>query len=220
MEITFENIKNNEKIRAFIKEAYNSLKAIGYTEHGFAHVGLVADRAAYVLRTLGYDERDVELAKIASFMHDIGNIVNRRDHAQSGAIIAFRLLDNLGMEANELAKVVTAIGNHDEGTGGAVNPIAAALILGDKTDVRRTRVSETDKTKFDEHDRVNYSVISSELKFNEGRTQLILSLEVDTEISTVMDYFEIFLERMIMCKKASKRLGVTFALIVNGQKIG
>ncbi len=217
--ITFESIKSNEKIKAFIKEAYNSLKSIGYTEHGFAHVGLVAERAGYVLRELGYSERDVELAKIASYMHDIGNIVNRQDHAQSGAVIAFRLLDNLGMEASELAKVVTAIGNHDESTGGAVNPIASALILGDKTDVRRTRVSETDKAKFDEHDRVNYSVIKSDLKFNESKTELILFLEVDTEISSVMDYFEIFLERMVMCKKASKYLGVTFALIVNGQKI-
>ena len=218
--ITFEDIKSNERINAFIKEAYNSLKAIGYTEHGFAHVCLVAERAGYILELLGYDKRDVELAKIASYMHDIGNIVNRHDHAQSGAIIAFRMLDNMGMDADELAKVVTAIGNHDEGTGGAVNPIAAALILGDKTDVRRSRVSETDKSKFDEHDRVNYSVIKSDLKLNEGRTQLILTLEIDTSISSVMDYFEIFLERMIMCKKASKHLGVTFALIVNGQRIG
>lgn len=217
--ITFEEIKNNEKIKAFIKEAYNSLRAIGYTEHGFAHVGLVADRASYILKELGFSERDVELVKIASYMHDIGNIVNRRDHAQSGAIIAFRLLDNMGMEADELAKIVTAIGNHDEGTGGAVNPIASALILGDKTDVRRSRVSETDKSKFDEHDRVNYSVIKSDLKFNESKTELILTLDVDTSISSVMDYFEIFLERMVMCKKASKHLGVTFALIVNGQKI-
>ena len=217
--ITFEEIKNNEKIKAFIKEAYNSLRAIGYTEHGFAHVGLVADRASYILKELGFSERDVELVKIASYMHDIGNIVNRRDHAQSGAIIAFRLLDNMGMEADELSKIVTAIGNHDEGTGGAVNPIASALILGDKTDVRRSRVSETDKAKFDEHDRVNYSVIKSDIKFNESKTELILTLEVDTSISSVMDYFEIFLERMIMCKKASKHLGVTFALIVNGQKI-
>lgn len=217
--ITFEEIRGNEKIRAFIKEAYNSLKAIGYTEHGFAHVGLVAERAGYVLKELGYTDRDIELCKIAAFMHDIGNIVNRRDHAQSGAIIAFRLLDNMGMDADEIAKVVTAIGNHDEGTGGAVNPIAAALILGDKTDVRRSRVSETDQTRFDVHDTVNYSVISSELAFNKSKTELTLSLEIDTDISSVMDYFEIFLERMVMCKKASAYLGVTFALTVNGQKI-
>ncbi|MBO5357459.1 MAG: HD domain-containing protein [Clostridia bacterium] len=217
--ITFEDIKNNEKIKAFIKEAYNSLRAIGFTEHGYAHVGLVAERASYILRELGYSERDIELAKIASYMHDIGNIVNRKDHAQSGAIIAFRLLDNMGMEADELAKIVTAIGNHDESTGGAVNPIASALILGDKTDVRRSRVSETDKAKFDVHDRVNYSVIKSDIKFNESKTELALYLDVDTSISSVMDYFEIFLERMVMCKKASQHLGVTFALIVNGQKL-
>lgn len=217
--ITFEEIKSNEKIKAFIKEAYHNLKEIGYTEHGFAHVGLVGERASYILRMLGYGERDVELVKIASYMHDIGNIVNRRDHAQSGAIIAFRLLDNMGMEPEELSKIVSAIGNHDENTGGAVNPIAAALILGDKTDVRRSRVSERDKTAFDEHDRVNYSVIKSDLKFNESKTELTLYLDVDTEISTVMDYFEIFLDRMIMCKKSANYLGVTFALIVNGQKI-
>ena len=217
--ITFEEIKHNEKIRAFIKEAYNSLNNIGFTEHGFAHVGLVAERASYILRELGYPERDIELVKIASFMHDIGNIVNRRDHAQSGALVAFRLLDNMGMEADELAKVVTAIGNHDEGTGGAVNPIAAALILGDKTDVRRSRVSETDMNKFDVHDRVNYSVIRSDLLFNKSRTELTLSLEIDTEISSVMDYFEIFLERMVMCKQSCNHLGITFALTVNGQKI-
>lgn len=217
--ITFEEIKHNEKIRAFIKEAYNSLNNIGFTEHGFAHVGLVAERASYVLRELGYNERDIELAKIASFMHDIGNIVNRKDHAQSGAVIAFRLLDNMGMAPDELAKIVTAIGNHDEGTGGAVNPIASALILGDKTDVRRSRVSETDITKFDIHDKVNYSVISSELLFNKSKTELTLSLEIDTDISSVMDYFEIFLERMVMCKQACNYLGVTFALTVNGQKI-
>ena len=182
-------------------------------------MGLVADRAGYILKELGYPERDIELAKIASFMHDIGNIVNRRDHAQSGAVITFRLLDNMGMEPSEIAKIVTAIGNHDEGTGGAVNPIAAALILGDKTDVRRTRVSETDTSKFDIHDKVNYSVISSELLFNKSKTELTLSLEIDTNISSVMDYFEIFLERMVMCKQACNHLGVTFALTVNGQKI-
>lgn len=217
--ITFEEIKHNEKIRSFIKEAYNSLRNIGYTEHGFAHVGLVAERASYILKELGYPERDIELVKIASFMHDIGNIVNRRDHAQSGALVAFRLLDNMGMEAEELAKIVTAIGNHDEGTGGAVNPIAAALILGDKTDVRRSRVSEIDPAKFDVHDRVNYSVIRSDLLFNKSKTELTLSLEIDTEISSVMDYFEIFLERMVMCKQACNHLGITFALTVNGQKI-
>ncbi len=217
--ITFEQIRNDTKIRAFIKEAYNSLREIGYTEHGFAHVGLVADRASYILKELGYSERDIELSKIAAFMHDIGNIVNRRDHAQSGAIIAFRLLDNMDMDASELAKVVCAIGNHDEGTGGSVNPIAAALILGDKTDVRRSRVSEIDSAKFDIHDKVNYSVISSNLEFNKSKTELTLSLDIDTEISSVMDYFEIFLERMVMCKKACNYLGVTFALTVNGQKI-
>ena len=217
--ITFEEIKNNAKIKSFIDEANNSLKARGFSDHGVGHVGLVAERAAYILEALGYSPRDIELAKIASYMHDIGNIVNRHDHAQSGAIIAFRLLDNMGMEADELARVVNAIGNHDESTGGAVNPIAAVVIIADKTDVRRSRVTETDKNAFDKHDKVNYSVTKSELKFNESKTELTLYLDVDIEISSVMDYFEIFLERMVMCKKSANYLGTTFALIVNGQKI-
>ena len=217
--ITLNDIKSNEKIKAFIKEANNSLKAIGYTEHGFAHVGLVADRAGYILTELGYSKRDAELVKIAAYMHDIGNIVNRYDHAQSGAVIAFKLLDDLGMDAEEIAKIVTAIGNHDEGTGGPVNPISASLILGDKTDVRRTRVSETKRERFDVHDRVNFSVIKSDLSFNEGKTELTLSLEIDTEISSVMEYFEIFLDRMVMCKRASEALDISFALMINGQKI-
>jgi len=217
--ITFEEIKENEKISSFINEANNSLKARGFSDHGFGHVGVVAERATYILSELGYSPREIELAKIASHMHDIGNIVNRHDHAQSGAIIAFRLLDNMGMRADELAKVVNAIGNHDESTGGAVNPIAAAVILADKTDVRRSRVTVTDKSTFDKHDKVNYSVVKSEVKFNESKTELALYLDVDTEISSVMDYFEIFLERMIMCKKSAGYLGITFALIVNGQKI-
>ena len=152
-------------------------------------------------------------------MHDIGNIVNRKDHSQSGAVMAFRILDTMGMDAEEIAMIVTAIGNHDEGEGEAVSPLAAALIIADKTDVRRTRVRNNDITSFDIHDKVNYSVISSELLFNKSKTELTLSLDVDTEISSVMDYFEIFLERMVMCKKACNCLGVTFALTVNGQKI-
>ena len=217
--ISYEDIKNNEAIRTYITYADKSLNELGYTEHSFAHVTKVAENAAYILRTLGYSEREVELAKIAGYLHDIGNLVNRVDHSQSGAVMAFRILDNLKMEASELADVVTAIGNHDEGTGVAVNPISAALILADKTDVRRSRVRNTDRDSFDIHDRVNYSVVSSDVKINDERTEIRLSLTIDTGISSVMDYFEIFLGRMVMCRNAADKLGLAFKLVINGQQI-
>ncbi len=217
--ITYNEIKSNEKIKTYIKKADESLLALGYTEHSFAHVGLVANRAGYILSTLGYNEGDVELVKIASHLHDIGNIVNRREHSQSGAVMAFRILDNLNMDASDIATIVTAIGNHDEGEGEAVNPIAAALILADKSDVRRTRVRNADMISFDIHDRVNYSVYESEMKINEEKTKIALKLKIDTQISSVMDYFEIFLARMIMCKKAARTLGLEFKLIINEQEI-
>ncbi|MGM9665034.1 MAG: HD domain-containing protein [Eubacteriales bacterium] len=206
-------------MKAYIKKADESLLALGYTEHSFAHVGLVSERAAYILETLGYDERDVDLVRIAAYLHDIGNIVNRKEHSQSGAVMAFRILDNMNMDAEDTATIVTAIGNHDEGEGEAVNPIAAALILADKSDVRRTRVRNNDVTKFDIHDRVNYSVIKSSLKINEEKTIIKLKLTVDTHISSVMNYFEIFLNRMVMCRKAAEKLGLSFKLIINEQQL-
>ena len=217
--ITYSEIKNDEKIKAYIKKADESLLALGYTEHAFAHVGLVANRAGYILSSLGYDEHDVELVKIAAHLHDIGNIVNRREHSQSGAVMAFRLLDNMNMDATDIATVVTAIGNHDEGEGEAVNPIAAALIIADKSDVRRSRVRNADMISFDIHDRVNYSVYESELEIDKDNSKVALSLKIDTQISSVMDYFEIFLARMIMCKKAARALGLEFKLIINEQEI-
>ena len=215
--ITFKEVKNNEKIKAYIKKADESLLALGYTEHSFAHVGLVASRAEYILRTLGYDEHEIELAKIAGYLHDIGNIVNRKDHSQSGAVMAFRILDNMDMDANDIATVVTAIGNHDEGEGEAVNAVSAAIILADKTDVRRSRVRNSDITSFDIHDRVNYSVIESNVTINDEKTKISLELQIDTQISPVISYFEIFLKRMVMCKKAAQKLGLEFKLIINGQ---
>lgn len=217
--ISFEDVKNNEKIRAYIKKADESLLALGYTEHSFAHVGLVSHRAEYILKSLGYSEHEIELAKIAGYLHDIGNIVNRKDHSQSGAVMAFRILDNMDMDANDIATIVTAIGNHDEGEGEAVNAVSAAIILADKTDVRRTRVRNNDITSFDIHDRVNYSVIESNVEINREKTTISLELKIDTEISSVMNYFEIFLKRMIMCKKAAIRLGLEFKLIINGQTL-
>ena len=215
--VTFEDIKNNEDLRTYIKLADESLVALGYTEHSFAHVGKVSNTAGEILKTLGRDEHTVELAKIAGFMHDIGNLSNRVDHSQSGAIMAFRLLDHLNMPAEDIAIIVTAIGNHDEGTGVAVNDVAAALIIADKCDVRRSRVRNNDLATFDIHDRVNYSVTNSEITINTEEKEIVLKLEIDTAISPVMDYFEIFLTRMIMCRKACEKLGFVFRLKINNQ---
>ena len=217
--ITYKEIKNNEAIKAYIKKADESLCALGFTEHSFAHVGLVANRAEYILSEMGYDSHTIELTKIAAHLHDIGNIVNRREHSQSGAVMAFRILDNLDMSPEDIATIVTAIGNHDEGEGEAVNEVSAALILADKSDVRRTRVRNSDMTKFDIHDRVNYSVYESNLEVDKEKKEVALLLKIDTEISSVMNYFEIFLGRMLMCKKAALKLGLEFKLIINGQEI-
>lgn len=217
--ISYENIKENEAIKVYIERADASLKTLGYTEHSYAHVGMVAKRASEILRGLKYSERDVELVKIAAHLHDIGNVVNRVDHSQSGAIIAFRILDNLGMDAGEIAEIVTAIGNHDEGTGVPVSPLAAALIIADKSDVRRTRVRNNDFSTFDIHDRVNYSVTESKLALTDSGSSLSLYLTVDTSISSIMDYFEIFLTRMKLCRRAAETLGLEFKLIINGQEL-
>lgn len=215
--LTYEDIKKDGAIRAYITAADESLRALGYTEHSFAHVAGVAERAGQILDVLGYDARQVELAKIAGFMHDIGNLVNRSEHSQSGAVMAFRILDNMGMEPEEIAAVVTAIGNHDEGTGIPVNAISAALILADKTDVRRSRVRNSDLTTFDIHDRVNYSVVESKLNIDTSDRTVSLSLRIDTEISSLINYFEIFMERMKMCRRAAEKLGLTFKLNINDQ---
>lgn len=217
--ITFNDIKNNKVINSYITNADASLKAIGYTEHCFAHVGKVAEDSSYILKTLGYPERDVELVKIAAHLHDIGNLVNRVDHAQSGALMSFRLLDHLKMDPEEIALIVSAIGNHDEGTGVAVNHLAAALILADKCDVRRSRVRNTNLANFDIHDRVNYSVTSSKITVDVNLKTYTLDLQIDTTISPVMEYFEIFLDRMIMCRHAASKLGLSFKLIINNQSL-
>lgn len=217
--MTYSEIKSNEDIRTYIKAADASLLVLGYTEHSFAHVTFVAERAGEILERLGHSARTAELARIAGFLHDIGNLVNRVEHSQSGAVMAFRILDKLGFPAEEVAAIVTAIGNHDEGTGVPVNPIAAALILADKSDVRRSRVRNQDPATFDIHDRVNYSVVKAELAINETDANVTLELEIDTAISSVMDYFEIFLERMILCRKAAEALKLHFCLIINGQRL-
>lgn len=216
--LTYEDIKNNNDIRTYIMLADKTLSAMGYTEHSFAHVTKVSETAAWLLNSLGYDSHIVERTRIAGYLHDIGNLVNRVEHSQSGAVMAFRILDNLGMDPEDIAIIVSAIGNHDEGTGIAVNPETAALILADKSDVRRSRVRNTDITSFDIHDRVNYSVISSKLSLEDGDV-ILLTLEIDTEIGSVMDYFEIFLGRMTMCRKAAETLGLRFKLKINGQNL-
>jgi len=217
--LTFEQVKQNPTIRTYIQRADESLIALGYTEHSFAHVTLVAETAGTILETLGYPARTAELARIAGFLHDIGNLVNRVEHSQSGAVMAFRILDNLDCDPEEIATIVTAIGNHDEGTGLPVNAVAAALILADKSDVRRSRVRNADPATFDIHDRVNYSVRESRLKFDESDTILRLELDVDTEYGSVMDYFEIFMQRMLLCRKAAETLGLQFKLTINGQAL-
>ena len=217
--MTFQEIAQNDTIRAYIQRADESLVALGYTEHSFAHVTHVAETAGYILETLGHDARTVELTRIAGYLHDIGNLVNRVDHSQSGAVMAFQILNTLGFPAQDVATIVTAIGNHDEGTGVPVNAVAAALILADKADVRRSRVRNQDTTKFDIHDRVNYSVTKSLLKINEEKTIIKLKLTVDTHFGSVMDYFEIFMQRMILCRKAAEKLGLQFKLIINEQQL-
>ena len=209
--MTYEEIRQDEAVNTYIRQAD--------TEHSFAHVTLVAEKAGYILQTLGFSERTVELAKIAGYLHDIGNLINRVDHSQSGAIMAFRILDHLKFDPEEIAVIVSAIGNHDEGTGVPVSPVAAALILADKSDVRRNRVHNTDPTTFDIHDRVNYSVTKAELKINEAHTLIKLKLTVDTHFSSVMDYFEIFMQRMLLCRKAAETLGLQFKLMINEQQL-
>ena len=218
MQITFEDVKNNEAVNTYIKKADESLIALGYTEHSFAHVTKVAHLASGILSEFGYSEREVELAKIAGYLHDIGNVINRTDHAQSGAVMAFRILDKMGADPEDIATIVTAIGNHDESTAFPVNAVAAALILADKTDVRYTRVRSRDMTNFDIHDRVNYAVKESNVTYKKDE-HITLEIKIDTNECAVMDYFEIFLNRMILCRKAADKLSAQFRLVINGQTI-
>lgn len=217
--ITFDEIKRNPAVGIYITQADETLKALGYTEHSFAHVTKVSTVAASILQKMNFSEREIELAKIAGYLHDIGNLVNREEHSQSGAVMAFRILDKMGMPPEDIAIVVSAIGNHDEGVGVPVNAVAAALILADKSDVRRSRVRNTDETSFDIHDRVNYSVINSDLIVEKDRGIIKLKLRIDTAYGSVMDYFEIFLKRMILCRKAAERLDLSFKLDINGQQL-
>ena len=217
--ISYTQIQNNEKIKTYIQKSDKTLGALGYTDHGLYHVTKVANEARDILLTMGYPEREAELAWIAGFLHDIGNMVNRTAHAQSGALIAFRLLEDMGFDPEETATVITAIGNHDENTSRPVNPVCAAVILADKSDVRYSRVRNQDPTTFDIHDRVNYAVKQSALTISEDRQVINLDLGLDTTQCAVMDYFEIFLVRMALCRKAANNLNLRFTLTVNGQQL-
>ena len=215
--MNYNTIKNDPQIRCYIKEADASLISLGFTEHSFPHVTAVAERAGNILELLGYPARLAELARIAGFLHDIGNLVNRIEHSQSGALMAMSLLQKRNFPPEEIAPIISAIGNHDEGTGTPVNEISAALILADKSDVRRSRVRNRDTTAFDIHDRVNYSVTDAKLEVLAEEKVALLTLKIDTEISPVMEYFEIFTGRMLLCRKAAQRLGLKFRLVVNDQ---
>ena len=217
--IRFTDVQQNASVRTYIQKADETLSVQGFTDHSFPHVTKVAKEAAEILLTLGYSEREAELAQIAGFLHDIGNVINRSGHAQSGALIAFRLLEQLGADPEEIATIITAIGNHDEGTSAPVSAICAAVILADKSDVRWCRVRNRDVATFDIHDRVNYSVKQSSLKISADKTLINLDLTIDTSQCAVMDYFEIFLTRMTLCRRAAEMLNLRFTLTINGQQL-
>ena len=217
--MTFQEIRNNKEVCALLDKGDHNLGVLGYTDHSEAHCLLVAERAAYILRRLGYSDREEELARIAGFMHDIGNAINRTHHAEIGALLANDILKQTDMPLADRIAVISAIGQHDESTGTSMDPISAALILADKTDVRRNRVRTKDTTTFDIHDRVNYAVTGSSLKADTENKLLSLNLQVDEKICTMYEYFDIFLNRMLMCRGAAEMLGYQFRLTVNGGKV-
>lgn len=217
--ITFEDIRKNPKVKVYIERGNDVLGVMGYTEHSFQHAIRTSETAANILSLLNHNPRDIELVRIAAFMHDMGNVVNRIDHAHSGALMAFLILDELNMDPDEIASVISAIGNHDEATSMPVNSIAAALILADKSDVRRSRVRNPEFSTFDIHDRVNYAVKESGITINPKEKTASLKLEIDSSICSVMDYFEIFMTRMILCRRAAEFLGLKFELIINEMRL-
>lgn len=218
-EISYKEIRENEEIKLLIENGNTVLKTLGYTEHSRRHAMKVADCAGSILKELGYGKHQIELAKIAGYMHDIGNSVNRQDHAHTGAILAYGILRELQMPLEDVLVIVSAIGHHDEATGTAIDTVSAALILADKTDVRRNRVQNTVIANFDTHDRVNYAALSSALKVDKDKKIIEMTLELDDSMCTVMDYFEIFMNRMIMCRRAAEIFGYRFKLLANGNKL-
>lgn len=215
----YSEIIKNEEVLAYIRKGNEKLGMLGYTDHSEVHTAIVAKHAAMILKQFGYPEHDIELAKIAGFMHDIGNAVNRSHHAEYGAILAGQILEKAGMNLDDRVEVMSVIGNHDESTGGAYDAISAALIIADKTDVRRNRVRNTDLASFDIHDRVNYAVTEAKLKLNTEKSVISLNLKIDENICTMYEYFDIFLGRMMMCRKAAEILGARFKLTANGSNV-
>ena len=217
--VTYKEIKQSKEVNAYLERGNQTLGVLGYTDHSAIHTTKVAELAGRILEKLGYDAHMVELAKIAGYMHDIGNCVNRHDHAHSGELLARQILTDMEMDFKDVALIMNAIGMHDEHTGVAVDPVSAALILADKTDVRRNRVRNLNPAAFDKHDRVNYAVISASLNIQKEKKVIKLELQLDEEICSMMDYFEIFLQRMLMCRRAASVLGMSFKLSANGNKI-
>ena len=217
--ITLEDVIKNEEVEALIKGAQKQLDSLGYTEHSHRHISIVSKRAGEILEKLGYPERTIELAKIAGYLHDIGNCVNRVDHAHSGAILAYNILKDMRMPVSERTEIMMAIGNHDENTGTAISDISAAIILADKSDVHRDRVTNMNLSTFDIHDRVNYAVTNADLDLNAQERKIILNLTIDTKLCPVLDYFEIFMDRTMMSKYAAKYLKIWFELVINGTKL-
>ena len=216
--MTYQEIRQNEEVLAFLRKGNDNLGVLGYTEHAQAHCAIVAERAAYILKTFGYSDHEIELARIAGFMHDIGNAVNRKNHAEYGALLAETILRNTDMDLDDRVLIASAIGHHDESTGGARDAVSAALIIADKTDVRRNRV-RPDEKNFDIHDRVNYAVTANQLNIEPETRIITLEIEVDEEICTMYEYFDIFLGRMLMSRAAAEMLGGKFRLFVNGNKV-
>lgn len=217
--ITFQDIRQDEAILAYIQQADTTLKALGFTEHALPHLDRCAQGVKWLLEALGYDDHTVKLAQIAAFLHDIGNMINRSDHAHSGAIMVFTMLQQRGMPPEDIARIVTAIGHHDERTAHTIDEITCALIIADKCDVRRSRVRDFDPNTPDIHDRVNYAVEKADLILSDNHDYLALQLKVDTQISTVAEYFEIFLQRMLLCRDAAGYFDMTFKLVINDTEI-
>lgn len=215
----YKELVNNKEINAYLKKGDENLGQLGFTDHSKAHCMQVAHQAGKILERFGYPEHDIELAKIAGLMHDIGNMINRTHHAEYGALLANEMLKKTDMPLEDRITVVSAIGNHDESTGGPIDVVSAALIIADKTDVRRSRVRQKEKALFDIHDRVNYAVTESKLKISKDKSVISLNLQIDEKICSMYDYFEIFLERMMLCRKSAEILGTTFKLTVNGRKV-
>ena len=217
--MTYEEIRNHPEVNALLEKGNHDLGVLGFTDHSMAHCALVAERAAYILKTLGYCEHEQELAKIAGCMHDIGNAINRTHHAENGALLANEILKTTDLSIADRITIISAIGNHDESTGGAKDAVSAALILADKSDVRRNRVRTKEREKFDIHDRVNYAVTGHNLKVDAQEKKIALNLQIDENICTMYEYFDIFLNRMMMCRGAAEMLGAKFRLTVNGGKV-